>query len=67
MSAYDDPNSRMISVRVQRQRQYTRWVKQGKYEELLADYLKNRCAAPDVWKAFEMLRQAGQAQAKEKR
>jgi hypothetical protein len=52
---YDDPNSRLGSNRVQRQRLYKKLLKDGQYEELLRDYLSSRCAAPDVWEAFEML------------
>jgi hypothetical protein len=52
---YDDPYSRLVSNRSEQQRLYRKLLKDGQYEELLRDYLSSRCAASDVWKAFEML------------
>lgn len=55
MSAHDDPNSRRCSDHARRERQYARWMKDGKYEELMRDYLSNRCPAQIVWTAFDAL------------
>ena len=61
MSAWDDPNSLRCSNRKDTDKLYKELLKKKDYAELLRVYLKARCAAPDIWKAYEgLVKQAKQ-------